>query len=700
MRQIFLILLLPFLCAPAAQSQVIRPGFFKDIEGELKFLTDHEGGLKYIFALANATEHYQLLLDRIQGIDISKLIEWSRVAVTGNLKDDGKIDVEDVQLLAAREEEGSAPEQMRTITLRVNQLCDWRLAWSMDDIRRRWFNKYGSGGITMEGYYETCSLGRTLFTEDNNLIVDNIQIPCNGRLRNGMTFDSRTRCENNEFYAWAEHAESFARGLGIDMSKFTTRIILLPDGIKCGWAGLANVGCGGACYSWIKTGVNLPIGVIAHEVGHNQLLLHSNTAGREYGDYSCTMGISGQVCMNAPQAWKLGWRDAAQVVDVRRVTSPIVEYSIPNQQDAYNSFIRVMKDDSLSYFLSYRMGDQQYERDLRDTRGALVVHERKGGIQAVVETTMTRILRVTEGANIFDDINIVFLRVNARDITVRVCKGPCPAAPPRPPSPSPPSPPPPKPAPSPRPPPTPRPSPKPPSPSPSPRPSPSPKTGPASPKPPSPSPPSPKPPSPSPPPKASNQFPSPPNPKPPSPSPPKAPNQSPSSPSRMPPPKAPSPKLPSISPSPSPSFSSPPPPSPSTPSAPNNPQPPGTPQQDKVIAEILVSNWAKIGSFEYDIEYLETKCEGLRLSVETEHVKGMRCKRTLNNRSHYAQVFEFDTVETMRAYARYLLGRETFKSFVEQAEIICDSTVRLVYNKHPIVTRSANALNSPCIAAT
>ena len=89
---------------------------------------------------------------------------------------------------------------------------------------------------------------------------------------------------------------------GIDVGEYSFREIFQPPGGGCGWAGLANVGCGhpsrlprpGGCTAWYNTNRNL-VGLRAHELGHNLGLRHSSgeIGGSfvEYGDYQSMMGF-------------------------------------------------------------------------------------------------------------------------------------------------------------------------------------------------------------------------------------------------------------------------------------------------------------------------------------------------------------------------------------------------------------------------
>lgn len=88
------------------------------------------------------------------------------------------------------------------------------------------------------------------FNAANNIIVDNINIPCKAVTKSGRNVDG-TSCGMNEIYGWPELAEEIVKSRNIDLRKYKNKIIVMPPN-KCGFGGLAEVGCGDSCYTWIK----------------------------------------------------------------------------------------------------------------------------------------------------------------------------------------------------------------------------------------------------------------------------------------------------------------------------------------------------------------------------------------------------------------------------------------------------------------
>jgi hypothetical protein len=118
-----------------------------------------------------------------------------------------------------------------------------------------------------------------------------------------------------------------------DSMKYMYRMLFLPNEPRgCGWAGIAQVGCGrpsnparaGACWSMYR---NERAFVQAHELGHNFGLLHAGGERRgqylEYGDPQAIMGNSftdATAAFSAAARFSLGWlRDRAG--EVRTATS-------------------------------------------------------------------------------------------------------------------------------------------------------------------------------------------------------------------------------------------------------------------------------------------------------------------------------------------------------------------------------------------
>jgi hypothetical protein len=118
-----------------------------------------------------------------------------------------------------------------------------------------------------------------------------------------------------DYSQWAAAADQAAAASGVNLSLYRHRVYVLPryDLLACGWAGLAQVGCGSWCRAWIAEGES-PM-VYAHELGHNVGMAHAGTdpendgvVNSEYGDYSDPMGLSRDWhVFNAPHVDQMGW---------------------------------------------------------------------------------------------------------------------------------------------------------------------------------------------------------------------------------------------------------------------------------------------------------------------------------------------------------------------------------------------------------
>lgn len=98
---------------------------------------------------------------------------------------------------------------------------------------------------------------------------------------------------------WAEAALTAAAASGIAVNTYFYKLIIVPEGTSCGWAGLAYIGCDGSfsCNSWVdarylmgRTASAATNAQVAfHEQGHNLYLNHAasydNTGATvEYGE--------------------------------------------------------------------------------------------------------------------------------------------------------------------------------------------------------------------------------------------------------------------------------------------------------------------------------------------------------------------------------------------------------------------------------
>jgi len=208
----------------------------------------------------------------------------------------------------------------------------------------------------MENYYMTCSYGKSLYPESNVYVVGPVPIPCRGAVFKNFTgrppmpprppprppsafanllpasrrndtvddwWDISQFCTASEQQAWEREAEKWARLKAMNdpkldrilkWSRRRRNIYALPSGVRCAWAGYADVTCTSpTCSAYVKTGLGgTGIHVFMHEALHNYGLEHAGFQRDEYGDESDVMGRfsgagSGLLCPNAPNLFRIGW---------------------------------------------------------------------------------------------------------------------------------------------------------------------------------------------------------------------------------------------------------------------------------------------------------------------------------------------------------------------------------------------------------
>ncbi|GIL41982.1 hypothetical protein Vafri_48 [Volvox africanus] len=196
----------------------------------------------------------------------------------------------------------------------IIRTCGWNESTSVAQLQ----NLYFEGAHSISGYHANCSYGKVAYDPLNNPIFGIVDVPCNGTVSNGIltyAFDASKNCGSAEQFAWRTYAENAAReaGYGPFMNNATRRRIIhiLPKEVKCPWAGLGSVGCGGTtCTVYIKGAYALSLTVNMHELGHTQGLSHAGRGYDEYGDYSDVMGTAaseGYLCMNVGNQYRVGW---------------------------------------------------------------------------------------------------------------------------------------------------------------------------------------------------------------------------------------------------------------------------------------------------------------------------------------------------------------------------------------------------------
>jgi hypothetical protein len=155
---------------------------------------------------------------------------------------------------------------------------------------------------------------------------------------------------------------------GIDLNQYDRKVYIFPETSVCGWGGLAQVG-GAKTNAWINGAAYLHI--VAHEVGHNLGLFHSNLLAcpgspnsgdctREfYGDRTDLMGSGGVTHFNAFQKDRLGWLNYQTSPPITTVITSGTYRIDPFETNNQNpKALKILKrtDGSENYYLEFRQG--------------------------------------------------------------------------------------------------------------------------------------------------------------------------------------------------------------------------------------------------------------------------------------------------------------------------------------------------------
>lgn len=268
------------------------------------------------------------------------------------------------------EEEGSAMPMPESLAGQdAQQLVDERgaLVLMVDLTNAKASSRYSLAQIaghmftntrSVDGLYREASLGRTGFPAD----TDGDGLP---DVFGPFAINySNSTCD---YYAWAYAAEAAAQNAGINLSLYRHRVFVLPrynDLPACSWAGIANVGCGTFCRSWIAEGESGM--VYAHELGHNLNMAHAGTdpendsvVNNVYGDSSDPMGSSrAWHVFNAGHIDQMGWYAGLSGAIGTVVASGIYHLAAIGRDPALTTaptMLKIAKPDTNDfYYLSYR----------------------------------------------------------------------------------------------------------------------------------------------------------------------------------------------------------------------------------------------------------------------------------------------------------------------------------------------------------
>lgn len=250
-----------------------------------------------------------------------------------------------------------------------------------------------SGGNLDENYWAT-SYGQLGWVAD----VDGVPGP--DVFRVSIQASVAESCASS-YGTWANKADSAATAAGVNLGLYQHRVYVVPNATDCGWAGLANVGCGSACRAWIKGSSCNTLDIYTHEVGHNLGMGHASTdtdnngtidsscsywgtsyGGGEYCDRSCFMGIGGDGKRhnNGAHKQQMGWLPLAQVVDAAAGVYSLAPLGDDPASAAGPQLLRIARGTGEPYLVTYRTAGAAYEDNLRaEYQQKTSIHTHRGG---------------------------------------------------------------------------------------------------------------------------------------------------------------------------------------------------------------------------------------------------------------------------------------------------------------------------------
>lgn len=229
-------------------------------------------------------------------------------------------------------------------------------------------------------------------------------------------------------WKWAYAADDAARAAGVDFSRYTRRVYVMPK-LAMGYSGLGTIG-GTPSRSWVYDD---DATTIAHELGHNLGLQHASTPTSEYGDASSPMGNPwGLVHHNAPNKVELGWVPSQNVETLTTSgTRLVANLAVSGTQV---QAVKIAKPGTGEhYFVSYRSATGFDANLASKYRSRASVHRASRGEKTILLASLA------DGESYSDSVNAITITQTAHDAsssTIKVVFGaqaPPPAAAPTPP---------------------------------------------------------------------------------------------------------------------------------------------------------------------------------------------------------------------------------------------------------------------------
>ncbi|KAG2494377.1 hypothetical protein HYH03_007434 [Edaphochlamys debaryana] len=236
---------------------------------------------------------------------------------------------------------------------------------------------------SLRTWFGNCTYGALSMSPDTSMVYPQpIPMPCNGSVD---TTNMTQVC--SLLSSWKKELSYAAIAAGVDLSRFRHRIMILPQGVNCGWSGMAYVGpysgdylTGGYSWTHIHPYYATHLFVQAHELGHNLYMGHAYEGDDVYGDATCVMGRVGS-CFNAVHAWQGGWvTPMAQLDGTSMAAGTWYTFRLQDQSGTnVNASVRVSatwpnpaRDNFLTYYIAYKRGNMWPDTLSRYWRGVHV----------------------------------------------------------------------------------------------------------------------------------------------------------------------------------------------------------------------------------------------------------------------------------------------------------------------------------------